>query len=312
VTALYRTFFGDTGPGSPFASMRRYVSAHPTSPHSLAGAMWLAYLPERLHREGILGTPGGVAGRRAHGRFELVCQLAAMMALAHDFPVDSARKQGEQGFSLAGLAGRSLLDCYPCCTLFTLADVLHEFGRPFLRTGPDAVRVRAPVLGIQLRRRDEWYDTDYIPGGTPTQRGEANGRCAKRGLLTDDDLEAARTAPRIEVFWVTEDPQGHFLDPDDGTATPHSTFDPAKVGNDVPARLHGWGLSSVLCQRDVEAARRLDRDPPFKPPRVTAPDGLAMAPSPPPRPGMLAVFPLAEYRDAERGPRDLLGLGTLQ
>ncbi len=302
LTQLYRTFYRKTGPGHAHASIRSYVNAHPNSPHSLAGALWLAYLPERLQRDGLLAPPemtGPVSrvSQVARGRFELICQLAAMMVLAHDLPVDSASKQAEQGFKMPQLAdGASLFDHYPGCTLFALADLLHAFGRPVLATSSDAVMVRSPVLALQLVWPDEWT-LDKLSGDNRDLRRKANQRCRKFGLPAEDEQPA-----RLEIFWVIDDSRGQ--------RARVSKFDAARLGEDVPDRLAAWGLDRLLCQRDVskvrtEELRRAEVS-------LTARGGLWLRRSVAPGPGKVAIHPLSRQLDDERGLRDSLHLRPLK
>ncbi len=284
LTQLYRTFYRDSGPGQSHASFRSYVNAHPTSPHSLAGALWLAYLPQRLQHDGLLAPSG--SGAEARGRFELVCQLAAMMVLAHDLPVDSTSKQAEQGFQMPPLASHtSLFDQYPGCTLFALADLLHEFGRPQIYTGPDAVTVRSPVLGLQLIWPDEWF-------------------------LDDLDLPASdQQATRLEIFWVISDSlPGHFVRPKSTAGARFSKFESTRLGEDVPARLAAWGLDRLLCQRDVSKVRAEQ----LRQPKPAAKSGRRRPLGVTPAAGNLARYPLSRYVDEARRLRDELHLRPLQ
>ncbi|MDJ0762720.1 MAG: hypothetical protein QNJ97_06990 [Myxococcota bacterium] len=310
ITDLFHTFWSDAGPGRRFATFREYVRTHPTSPHSLAGALWLAYLPERLRRSGLFCLPDDSDSTlRTHwGRLELVCQLAALMALAHDFPVDSTKKQGEQGFNLSGLAPeQTLVDAYPGCALFTLADVLHEFGRPFVFTGPTGLVVRAPILGIDLIDPDEWSGAGKL---------RKRNAWRNKGLMTKAQWDRSEKGERIELFWVMA--QGavagdnQFPPPPAWRDTPHSSFDYRLVAQDVPSRLEAWGFDAIFCQRDVKSVKQAEDDRAITSRMINGKHSLDASPSVPPAAGGLAIYPLSTYDYSCRPVRQRLLLGGLQ
>ena len=314
VTALYRTFWKDTGPGGSCSTMRAYVAAHPDSPHSIAGAMWLAYLPQRMRSEGIYLEPDTDRLRRRWGRIEFVSQLAAMMTLAHDFPLESEKKQGEQGFCAPKLReGETLVDHYPYTASFALADLLHEFGRPYIYSGPEAVCVRAPVVGIDLVYPDEWHGWLHMDRHGATTWEVANlDRCYDERLLsTDQRNRVIGEGARIEIFWDVRDSQEpHFPTPPGATGAPpharHSTFDEQKLGKEVLSRLEGWGFDRVFCQRDVNAAQEAERRGALTCRMVAGRGSLNLRPTPPPAGHTLAIYPLESYSDEYRRLRERL------
>jgi hypothetical protein len=308
ITQMYRSFFQESGPGQAMDSFGRYVTAHPTSPHSLAGALWLAYLPERLVREGIIHAPRDRTallsnGRRASlGRFELIAQLAAMMSLAHDLPLDSKSKQGEQGFHKPWGKSETELDHYPACAFFTLADVLHELGRPVIFTGPKGLSVASPIQGLELVAPDEWSDDQ----GDSDARKNANKLCQDKGLLSEDEAKCVENGPRIELFWVVDENVA-----DDAL---YSAFELKHLGGDVPPRLKELGFAEILCQRDVSAAQTVEKSGKVHESIIhrkkrglrLRPDTLAAI-----KDG-LALYPLSRYADEVRKVREELMLGPLR
>ncbi len=302
ITRLYRILWEETSPGERYSAMRDYMRAHPDSPHCLAGAMWLSYLPDRLRSEGLFRAPKDSVDniKKNWARLEMICQLGSMMALMHDLPLESEKKRGAQGFRLPDPSGsRTLVDDYPYSAGFAIADILHEFSRPYIYTGPNVLRVYAPILGMDCVVPDEWHS------GGAAKCKKRREKAYNKGILTKEESEVEES--RIELFWDFKDPDEHF--PGDGAPGGgcQSLFDAGRHGGDIPPRLKAWGLDKIFCQRDVEAAQRVEREGSVTEAQIRRKSILGMRfPTPVPDGRNLAIYPLEAYNDNFRGLRDLL------
>jgi hypothetical protein len=108
------------------------------------------------------------------------------------------------GFRVPWADGEDMLKSFPACAFFTLADVLHELGRPVIFTGPGGVRVASPIKRLEMVYPDEWSD----PRGDQDARNRSNRLCRTKGLLSKDEAERVAKAPRIELFWVVDEEAG--------------------------------------------------------------------------------------------------------
>lgn len=243
---FYRRCFRETWPGGRYRHMADYVISHPDDPHGLTGALWLALLPGRLAASGRLRESVEKAPE-AWGRLEFVCQLAALMALAHDLPLGSNVKQKELGF-LHPLDGKgSMAEAYPFTAVFALADCLNEFGRPVLFTGPRALWAAPAIVGLQLLHPNE------IAARKSGSKEKAFAGWSKQqkalGILPDG--MPAHPEDGGEVFWAVPRRPGPGASGEIKT-----NFDPQRVGEDIPGRLVGWGFQEVFFQRDPKAVKR--------------------------------------------------------
>jgi len=177
---LYEKTISASKQGMRLAPLGEFLSRTYRDLHSVTGALWLATLPQRLEEmlarrehEGAVqprgpvgdgrgqgpGTPGGGAMRE--GWFDLTLQLAAMMAYSHDLACASDKKRELLG--MRGSAGHEVIhfDDYPLCTLFSLADVIQEFGRPVRAIAPrragaglaaQGAAFVVPIAGLRLEK----------------------------------------------------------------------------------------------------------------------------------------------------------------
>ncbi len=301
VTRMYRIFWERTQPGDRYSTMCEYVRDHPDSPHSLAGAMWLAYLPERMLREGLYKdrNRGDDEIMQCWGRLEFICHLAGMMALVHDFPLESQKKQGSQGFRMPNLgASETLSDQFPLCAAFSMSDILHEFGRPYVYTSAGNIRVYAPVLGIDFLYPDEW-------NRTTTERHADKKKCLETGLISKEQAKLMGSK-RIELFWDVRDSRKYFAPAQEPDAAFLGRFDESLHGSDILSRLHAWGLDRIFCHRDVEAARAVKSRG-----NLESTKGLGLRKTPRPADGGLAVHPIEDYNDECRKLREKLSTPPL-
>lgn len=250
VARLYRLAVKETEHGQHHASLPRFLERHYREVHSLVGALWLALLPRRmaeeLHwRDHDPAAPPPGEGRE--GWTDLVLQLGAMMALCHDLALsDKPRRE------LLGLRerekGRDILNLedFPLCTIFSLCDVLQEFGRPVRvidRQDEDededkdkAGRVAfvVPMVGLRLEHRE-------APGRADQSGDEVRHQGVDAALLGLPELTPPR-GPRLEVRFVTRDSGHLLLTPQAERLRSAGAWDERRVGDKVPAWLARAGL----------------------------------------------------------------------
>lgn len=148
-------FYGDVidpeAHGHDGASLSAFLHRHYQPLHSVVGALWLADLAKEL-RPG--NTSPHESCRHEASMAELTFQLAALMAFAHDLALSDSERRKLLGMRRIARGGEELdvvnLRDYPLCTLFSLADVLQEFGRPVQVVRGNALRYCVPVVGISL------------------------------------------------------------------------------------------------------------------------------------------------------------------
>lgn len=117
----------------------------------MVGALWLAGLADALRPGYSAGVGPHPSCRYEASMAELAFQLAALMAFAHDLALSDAKRRKLLGMRQVKRGGATLdvvnRQDYPLCTLFSLADVLQEFGRPVQVVRGDALRYWVPVAG---------------------------------------------------------------------------------------------------------------------------------------------------------------------
>ena len=143
---LYRMATPATGQGQRYASMESYLERFYRDLHSLPGAIWLARLDDAmtdLLRKARKPDRSGDEDNARQGWFEIVSQLASMMAFAHDLALSGPDRKARLGLS-GSSSGRDIpnFEEFPLCTLFSLSVVVQEFGRPvrLADTRRDSVR----------------------------------------------------------------------------------------------------------------------------------------------------------------------------
>ncbi len=151
---LYRAVFEATEHGQIYAPLPEFLRRNYRSIHSVVGALWLARLSDELRPGTAPGSPPHASCHRQASMAELTFQLAAMMAFAHDLSLSNAGRRKLLGMRRVQHEGkkRDVLNRwdFPVCTLFSLADVLQEFGRPVQVIDGDALRYWVPVAGVRL------------------------------------------------------------------------------------------------------------------------------------------------------------------
>ena len=151
---FYRAVIDPEEHGHDDASLPAFLRRHYRPLHSVVGALWLAGLADALRPGYSAGVGPHPSCRREASMAELSFQLAALMAFAHDLALSDDKRRGILGMRQVERGGETLdvvnRRDYPLCTLFSLADVLQEFGRPVQVVRGDALRYCVPVAGVGL------------------------------------------------------------------------------------------------------------------------------------------------------------------
>ncbi len=146
MAGLFRRLVAETEHGQKHAPLDDFVSRHYRHLHSVVGAVWLATLDRRLRRDA--GSTDRPSGNGWQG--ELCLQLAAMMALAHDFALADEARRKLLGLRENGQNDVLNVSSFPLCTLFALCDVLQEFGRPIQIVKDSSSSFMVPIPGLAL------------------------------------------------------------------------------------------------------------------------------------------------------------------
>jgi hypothetical protein len=164
---FYRTVFEATEHGQVYAPLPEFLRRNYRPLHSVVGALWLARLAEELRP----ATPGAAPDPSCHeeaSMAELTFQLAALFAFAHDLSLSDGKRRKLLGMRQVERGGEKLdvvnRHDFPLCTLFSLADVLQEFGRPIQVVDGDALRYWVPVAGIGLEPEGSGLRVRYLSG----------------------------------------------------------------------------------------------------------------------------------------------------
>lgn len=198
VEEMYRHLLKETGHGQRYEPLSIFLRDHFQSLHSVVGALWLAGIPGTMAREFVplVEKDDGDCSANAcaaRGAVEMIIQLAAMMAFAHDFAQSDAGRREKLGLQVKTVTGADgqptegdvlNFEDYPVCTLFALADVLQEFGRPLrVLVGHKDIRYYNPVVGVRFSTTAEaaiWEKTDlqHLFWGLPAKppSSSASGR----------------------------------------------------------------------------------------------------------------------------------------
>ncbi|MBI4612865.1 MAG: hypothetical protein HY720_04570 [Planctomycetes bacterium] len=265
VVEMYRDLFGETDPGQRFADILEFLLHHHRRVHSLVGAIWLALLPLRFHEEVASlridprgtapdprdGTPDGQRGISDQGSFEAACHLASMMSLAHDLALRDAGDRAAIGL-LEKAEGRDVLSLerYPVSTLFTLCDVLQEFGRPLEAVGDGGSQWAVPVVALGILKEGEVEQPGVLLRGDRAH-AEAMARVARiparphlEGRARGED--ACQRPRRLHVAFGTRDTRAEnstLLPAGKALLRSRGGWEEWKVGKGVRDWLQRSGLS---------------------------------------------------------------------
>lgn len=251
---LYRRLVSETEHGQSHAPLACFLDRHYRNVHSVVGALWLASLLPRMEREmgGGRRRPGE---QERDGWAELCLQLAAMMAFAHDLAMADGPRRKLLGLREADKEHDALnLDDFPMCTLFSLCDVLQEFGRPVRVVEGEAVRFAVPMGGLQL---------ELVRKGVRTaKQGSGNEASRQRHDMDTHlwDLEALRPAEdtKMYVSFGTRDSAGELVGEEALRLRRLGSWKEYKVGDKVPEWLERSGLGEhVRLDGDPSAAERV-------------------------------------------------------
>ena len=258
---LYRRTVSASAQGMRHAPMREFLARTYRDLHSVMGALWLARLRPQLARMLARVEEAPVEGKTRAGWFDLTLQLAAMMAFGHDLACASDAKRALLGLR-KGRGGRDVLNFeeLPLCTLFALADVTQEFGRPVHVIDPEtrSARFVVPIAGLRLER---------LAGGERTRKQGAGLDPAKQSdLLTAarlwdlPALEPCRTTCLYLSYVTREDDSGARLFDEDVTRLRgRSDWEEWRVGSGQAEWLVSAGLGDwVRLDGDPSAAKRVE------------------------------------------------------